>query len=195
MPHDHEDEDKYEPVFRIAHLWEWPLGTIPQVVLSDLSDKIHLARGGLDTARINYDATGIGASWVDLIEQYHRAGRLTKVWPRPWTISGEQVPSAGLSVRKIDLMSLIQRLGNEGRLELDPDMHLARRFTEQLQAISAKPTASGRLTFAAPGSSADDLIQAASLALHDRPRGDSDPRKYGTVPAPALNPFAVGGGA
>lgn len=184
-------DDTFEPVYRIVYLHEWPLGTIPQTVLADLSDRIHLAQGRFAMARISYDATGIGASWLDLITSHHRAGKLTKLWPRPYTISGEQVPSSGLSVRKIDLMSLIQRLGNEGRLELDPDLHLADRFTTQLQAISAKPTAAGRLTFAAPQAVHDDLVSAVSLALHDRPRGDAEPRRFGTVPAPALNPFAA----
>jgi hypothetical protein len=182
------DDFDYVEVYRILYLKEWPLGTIPQVVLADLADMILRSRGQLESAMIAYDATGIGASWAELFRRRHMAGELTNLHPRGYTVSGEQTPSHKLSVRKIDLMSKIQVCANERRLELDPDLYLADRFAMQLQAITAKPTSTGRLSFGAPQATHDDLVTAVSLSMYAR--SPAEPRMYGTTPAPAIDPLA-----
>ena len=180
----------YEEIFRIVYLKQWPIGTLPKTVIVEIADMIHLAQDNLEWATIAYEATGIGASWASLFREKHRAGALTNLQPKGYTITGEQTPSHGTSVSKKDLMSKIQRLLAEGRLELDPDLHLADRFARELAAISAKPTASGRLTFNAPQAVHDDIVTAVALALHCK--SGAPPRYYGTERAPDLDPLAVG---
>jgi hypothetical protein len=189
---DHTMKPEYTDIYRIVHLREWRLNTSPQDVLDDLAEMIHSARGELEWAAIAYDATGIGASWTEVIYRRYRARDLTRFEPRGYIITGTETPSKDPSVRKIDLMSKIQVTANQGRLELDPDLHLADRFAVQLQAINATPTASGRLSFAAPQAIHDDLVTAVSLGLHSRvSNGQVKPRHYiiGQPAPPALNPL------
>jgi hypothetical protein len=185
------DEPVYADVYRIVHLRQWPLGTTALAVIDDISELVGRAQGRLDWAVIAYDATGIGASWTDLIYRRHRARDLTRFWPRPYIITGEQTPSKDPSVRKIDLMSKIQVTANEGRLELDPDLPLADRLAVQLQAITATPTATGRLSFGAPQAVHDDLVIGLGLALYSRiPDGQVRPRNYIIgQPVPAIDPL------
>ena len=188
----HPDIPQYRDAYRIVHLRQWPLGTTPLAVLDDISAMIGGAGGRLALAPIAYDATGIGASWTDLIHRRHLSGDFTRLWPRGYIITGEQQPSRDPSVRKIDLMSKIQVTANEGRLEMDSALHLADRFAMQLQAITATPTATGRLAFGAPQAVHDDLVCAAALALYSRvPDSQVRPRNYIVGhPAPAINPLA-----
>ena len=183
---DHTMTSEFVDIYRIVHLREWQLNTTPQTVVDDLADMIHGAMGRLEWAAIAYDATGIGASWTEVFYRRWRARDLTRLEPRGYIITGTETPSRDPNVRKIDLMSKIQVVANQGRLELDPDLHLADRFAVQLQAINATPTASGRLSFAAPQAVHDDLVTAVSLAAHDH-MGDYDgtasPQVYGTQPA------------
>jgi hypothetical protein len=192
---DHTMTSEFVDIYRIVHLREWQLNTTPQTVVDDLADMIHGAMGRLEWAAIAYDATVIGASWTEVFYRRWRARDLTRLFPRGYIITGEQTPSKDPSVRKIDLMSKIQVTANQGRLELDPDLHLADRFAVQLQAINATPTASGRLSFAAPQAVHDDLVTAVSLGLHSRVIGDLAevrPRLYKIdQPAPpAIDPLA-----
>jgi len=190
---DHTMTPEYADIYRIVHLRQWQLNTSPQTVLDDISDMIRGAKGELEWAAIAYDATGIGASWTEVIHRRHRAGDLTRFWPRGYIITGAETPSKDPSVRKIDLMSKIQVTANQGRLELDPDLHLADRFAVQLQAITATPTASGRLSFGAPQAIHDDLVTAVSLGLHSRvSNGQVKPRHYiiGQPAPPAIDPLA-----
>jgi hypothetical protein len=190
---DHTMTPEYTDIYRIVHLREWQLNTSPQTVLDDLSELIHRAKSRLEWAAIAYDATGIGASWTEVIYRRHTARDLTRFYPRPYVITGTETPSKDPSVRKIDLMSKIQVTANQGRLELDPDLGLADRFAVQLQAITATPTASGRLSFAAPQAVHDDLVTAVSLGLYSRvPDGQVKPRLYivGQPVPPALDPLA-----
>ncbi len=190
---DHTMTPEYADIYRIVHLRQWQLNTSPQTVLDDISDMIRGAKGELEWAAIAYDATGIGASWTEVIRRRHRAGDLTRFGPRGYIITGAETPSKDPSVRKIDLMSKIQVTANQGRLELDPDLHLADRFAVQLQAITATPTASGRLSFGAPQAIHDDLVTAVSLGLHSRVIGErARPRHYivGQPAPPAIDPLA-----
>jgi len=190
---DHTQQPEYTDIYRIVAMREWQLNTSPQTVLDDLADMIRGAKGELEWAAIAYDATGIGVSWTEVIYRRHTARDLTRFYPRGYIITGTETPSKDPSVRKIDLMSKIQVTANQGRLELDPDLHLADRFALQLQAINATPTASGRLSFAAPQAVHDDLVTAVSLGLHSRVIGDrARPRLYKIdQPAPpAIDPLA-----
>jgi hypothetical protein len=190
---DHTMTSEFVDIYRIVYLREWQLNTSPQTVLDDLADMIRGAKGELEWADIAYDATGIGASWTEVIYRRHTARDLTRFYPRGYIITGTETPSRDPSVRKIDLMSKIQVTANQGRLELDPDLHLADRFAVQLQAINATPTASGRLSFAAPQAIHDDLVTAVSLGLHSRvSNGQVKPRHYiiGQPAPPAIDPLA-----
>ncbi len=189
---DHTMTSEFVDIYRIVHLREWRLNTSPQTVVDDVSELIHRAKARLEWAAIAYDATGIGASWTEVIYRRHKARDLTRFHPRPYIITGTELPSRDPNVRKIDLMSKIQVTANQGRLELDPALSLADRFATQLQAINATPTASGRLSFAAPQAIHDDLVIAVSLALHSRvPNSQVPPRAYviGQPAPPAIDPL------
>jgi hypothetical protein len=95
-------------------------------------------------------------------------------------------------VRLVDLMEKLQLTSNEGRLQLDPKLHLADKFAKQLQeAINVKHTAAGWLTFGAPQAVHDDLVAAVGIGVRYMVAA-GEPRRYGTEVAPALDPFRSG---
>ena len=110
--------------------------------------------------QLTVDATGVGQPVCDIF----RSAGITFV---ALTITGgttENISGNDAHVPKLTLISRLQALLHEGRLQIQKDLPDAQALVRELQEFRVEFTAGGNLTFNARSGAHDDLVLALALA-------------------------------
>lgn len=146
--------------FHLRHITRSTPGTSYVDTIDQLAEVCRVWRPD----RHHFDETGVGVGIGHMLAQAHREGRIGGAYPLGVTITGGQ-ESSGLHITKADLVSLVMRPIEEGRLHVDPDLPGAPKLAQELRDYRVT---AGRTTDsygAATESAHDDLVIALALAL------------------------------
>lgn len=169
MHHEHEDH------WWVRHVQRFDIGTSYPDIVAEVgmlmeSDRLR------DQCKLRFDATGVGAAVADMFRQAYLDKKLGTTYPEPIKITGGESAKRALHVPKVDLVGNLQRLMQERRLAVDPNLPGASKLYQELTDFSAKISAAGRDRFEAATESAhDDHVIALALATH-RPHHIGEPR-------------------
>jgi hypothetical protein len=173
---------KYEAVF--ARRWR---GTAYPVLVEEISSILN-RQPFVDDVRLNLDATGVGAPILDLFERAKSDGLLgCEINPIIFSAANEPNPVTH-TVPKKDLVTRLEVLLAEKRLDFARDLPLGPTIREELKNFGYKLSAAGKATFSAAGSGHDDLVSALALAVYEAPspmffslnsREESEETEYG----------------
>lgn len=161
------DERGPDDTHRIRHIEQPRLGTpYPKVIrrVAEIRDRI--AKLTKYAPTIYADATGVGRPVIDEF----RAKGVDVV---PVTITaGEGVTREGseLHVGKLALISRLEVLLSDGRVEWDGSTRMGKTLTTELHRFQLKVSQAGSLQLEAEQSFHDDLVIALALAVFDAPR-------------------------
>jgi terminase large subunit-like protein len=154
---------KYEVVF--ARRWR---GTAYPVLVEEISSILN-RQPFVDDVRLNLDATGVGAPVLDLFERAKSEGLLgCEINAIIFTAANEPNPTKN-TVPKKDLITRLEVLLAEKRLDFARDLGLGPMIKEELKNFGYKLSAAGKATFNAAGSGHDDLVSALALAVYEAP--------------------------
>ena len=150
-----------KPLFHCVHLRRLPLDTpypgIVQYVRRLLSEPPLLGH-----CELVLDLTGVGRPVADL---FNSEG-LRPVKVNITAGSAETISDRGVHhVAKLLLVSTVQTLLHDGRLQIQKDLPEAPVLKMELEDFRASVTDSGRWTFGARSGAHDDLVLALALAL------------------------------
>lgn len=178
-------EGKKHPTFKTGHIERVPLNTrYPAVVahvkqlVSHLRQPVALVPGTVPVAphvTVIADYTGVGRPVADMLVDAKLDADLVLV-----TITGGDSVTRGdhreWRVPKRDLASAVQRLLQEGRLQIPADHPMAETLTQELTGFRVKINLRGHDSYGAGedwrSAPHDDLVLALALACWwgDRPR-------------------------
>ena len=148
-------------VFQVGHLERIPLGTPYPAIVSRVRGLLHHQtwRGEIEFA---VDGTGVGRPVCDLFTQ---AGvDFTTVMITSGTT--ESNPDGNVwHVPKLTLVSHLQALLHEGRLQIQKKLPEAATLIRELQNFRVNFTDSGHMTFNARQGKHDDLVLALAIAV------------------------------
>jgi hypothetical protein len=150
-----------KPLFRCGHLERLPLDTPYPGVVQHVRRLLGRAPL-LGAAETVLDLTGVGRPVGDLFA-------VEGLRPIRVTITGggdEAVDDRGVwHVSKLTLISTVQALLHDGRLQIQADLPEAPILKTELEDFRAQVTDSGRWVFGARVGAHDDLVLALALAL------------------------------
>ncbi len=165
------DPDRVESIYRVAHIQE--LLHVPYDGQVDWLARLMSKQELRQDAQLVFDQTGVGAAFGDMVQSAFREGRLGVLWPHGASIiagDGRPGPPVGYNdrtVRKIDLVSRLRRLLDEGRFQVPVGIPGGEQLLKELRAFTAKPTPSGNYTYEnATDAIHDDLCIAAMFACY-----------------------------
>jgi hypothetical protein len=155
----------YGRVFRryeVRGAKRWPLGTSYHDVCQDVAALV--AKEPLAGCTLGVDWTGVGQGVVEIL----RAAR-PNATTRPVYITAGTVVSAegaGFKVPKVELVAVVTRLLESGRLDIPATLPGAKDLATELRNFRARVNNSGRESFEADwrSRSHDDLVLALSIA-------------------------------
>lgn len=167
-------DEEHEDHWWVRHVQRLELGTKYPDIVAEVgrlmeSDRLY------DQCKLRFDATGVGVGISDMFKQAYRDGKLGTCWPEPITLTAGQ-HSRTMRIAKQDLVGGLQRLLQERRLAVPPDLPGAAKVRQELTDFTAKISAAGRDKFEASTESAhDDHVIALALATlrphhYGRPR-------------------------
>lgn len=164
------DPERYR--WDVAHAQQWALGTPHPSVLSDTLDL--MGRPDLSTARLLFDATGVGAVYEDLFRQAFQTGRLARRAQPIIMTAG--ILDNGAHLAKRNLVGRYEAKLSDGQIAIR-QIPLRDEIAKQHKSFRAKFSQSGADTYEAlrDGKDHDDLIVALMLATYWR-SGLGDPR-------------------
>ena len=145
--------------YDVRHIERYPLGTSYPAIVDHVHALLQRAplRGNVECV---VDASGVGRAVIDLFQRRMRV--------RPVTItSGATVSQSDdgyYRVPKIDLVSCVQTLLQQGRLKFAASLPNVDLLTAEMQNYQVKLTASAHETFNARSGQHDDLVLALALA-------------------------------
>lgn len=170
-----EDPDyEYVDHWHVRHVQRFEIGTSYPAIVAEVG-RILAAPELDDCTKFRFDATGVGRAVADMFRDAYRDGRLGRRWPEPITLTAGR-GSSGLNIAKQDLVGGLQRLLQERRLAVPPDLPGADKLRQELSDFTAKISAAGRDTFEAATEAAhDDHVIALALATH-RPHFEGEAR-------------------
>jgi hypothetical protein len=127
-----------------------------------------------DDTWLIYDETGVGGSFGQAINAAWAEGRLGRcMWPLGCSITGgEGRPQHGggvwqRTVRKIDLVGRLRMLFEQRRILVPVGLPGGEQLLKELRGFTAKPSATGRMTYeAATESIHDDIVIALAFAVY-----------------------------
>lgn len=156
------------------HLERWPLGTPYPQIVSDVGALLNRPAFAAGLPSLAVDQTGVGAAVVDLFRQAKPRAHL-----RPILITGgDAVTHEGSAQRvpKRELVSVVQRALQTGRLKVAEALPEAATLQRELQNFQVKITLAANDTYGAWREGAhDDLVLAVALALWEAQKGDPQP--------------------
>ncbi len=153
-----------KPTFRCGHLERLPLATpYPGVRYQHASAAAYVGKEPfLGHSELVLDLTGVGRPVADLFQ----AEGLRPVKISITAGDNETVNEHGIwHVAKLLLVSTVQALLHDGRLQIQKDLPEAPILKLELEDFRANVTDSGRWTFGARSGAHDDLVLALALAL------------------------------
>jgi hypothetical protein len=147
-------------VFQCGYLERVPLGVTYPAVVNHVASLLMrpIWNGKID---LIVDATGVGAPVVDLF----KAAGITH---SAVTITGGNSESRDghrFSVPKMTLISQLQALLHEGRLQIQKELPDAAELVRELQDFRVNYTETGRMTFGAREGRHDDMVLALAMAV------------------------------
>ena len=144
------------------------LGTpYPKIIKRVEAIRDRLEKKSKISPEIYVDATGVGRPVVD---EFEAKG----VYVHPVTIvAGDSVSEEGreIHVGKLALISRLEVLLADGRIEWNGKTPLGRKLTEELHRFQLKVSKAGSLQLEAEKSFHDDLVIALSLSVFAKSRG------------------------
>lgn len=151
-------------VFQVGFLERVPLGTRYPTIVGHVAGLLRrpIWAGNID---LSIDQTGVGAPVADLFDQ---AGLdFTGV-----VITGGDSENRGegsntYRVPKMKLVSQLQALLHEGKLQIQKELLEAEALVRELQDFRVNYTDSGRMQFGAREGKHDDLVLALAIAIWD----------------------------
>jgi len=156
------------PLFQCGHLERLPLATTyPNIVLH--VRRVVCAEPFLGRSEIILDLTGVGRPVADLFA----SEGLRPIKVNITAGVAETITDKGVHhVAKLLLISTVQTLLHDGRLQIQKDLPDAAALKAELEDFRAVVTDSGRWTFGARSGQHDDLVLALALACWraNRPR-------------------------
>ena len=163
-----------KPLYRCGHLERLPLNTTYPDVITH-TRRLLQQSPLLGRAELVLDLTGIGRPVGDMFRQ-------EGLHPIKVTITAgheEKIGERGEHhVAKLILVSQVQALLHDGRLQIQKDLAEAPVLRSELEDFRATVSGSGRWTFGARSGAHDDLVLALSLAIwraNKRGSGRIDP--------------------
>jgi hypothetical protein len=150
-----------KPVFRCGHLERLPLATPYPGVVQHVR-RLVSKEPFLGHSELILDLTGVGRPVADLFQ----AEGLRPVKVSITAGDNETRNEHGIwHVAKLLLVSTVQALLHDGRLQIQKDLPEAPVLKVELEDFRASVTDSGRWTFGARSGAHDDLVLALALAL------------------------------
>ena len=177
----------------VRKLQLWAPGTPIKVVVADTAELVREwgAPSDGDDITLVVDKTGLGQPVFELFLDAFKDGRMgpNPLPPLGVTITGDGTNPDWPSVPYPELVSRVHAAIAEDRLVI-PRQPLRDTLLQQLGAIEASHTPTGRIHYGAPGTAVDDLAMAFMLALYPKP-GDARfrwPDGYKQEPAYDVRP-------
>jgi hypothetical protein len=153
--------DNGKPTFRCGHLERLPLAT-PYPAIVQHVRRLMSHEPFLGHSELILDLTGVGRPVADLFN----AEGLRPVKVSITAGDSETMNDKGIwHVAKLLLVSTVQALLHDGRLQIQKDLPEAPVLKLELEDFRASVTDSGRWTFGARSGAHDDLVLALALAL------------------------------
>jgi hypothetical protein len=153
--------DNGKPLFRCGHLERLPLATPYPGVVQHVR-RLVSKEPFLGHSELVLDLTGVGRPVGDLFQ----AEGLRPVKVSITAGDNETRNEHGIwHVAKLLLVSTVQALLHDGRLQIQKDLPEAPVLKVELEDFRASVTDSGRWTFGARSGAHDDLVLALALAL------------------------------
>lgn len=157
--------------YNIANLERIPLGTSYPDIVRRTGQYLERLNHEVTSPQLAIDATGVGRAVFDLFRE-------AKYRPRAITITGGDKVSQdrnSFRVPKRDLVGVLQRAFQTGRLKIYRELPMASVFIEELMNFRVKISGSGHDSYEAWREGVhDDLVLAAAIALwsaeYDRTR-------------------------
>jgi Terminase RNaseH-like domain len=150
-----------KPTFRCGHLERLPLATPYPGVVQHVR-RLVSKEPFLGHSELVLDLTGVGRPVADLFQ----AEGLRPVKVSITAGDSETLNDHGIwHVAKLLLVSTVQALLHDGRLQIQKDIPEAPVLKVELEDFRASVTDSGRWTFGARSGAHDDLVLALALAL------------------------------
>jgi hypothetical protein len=149
-------------VYQLGYLERLPLGTHYPVIVGHVG-RLLQRQTWVGNVELSIDATGVGRPVCDMFE---RAGFQFKAVT---IVGGDTETHDGDNYRvpKIKLVSQLQALLHEGRLQIQKDLIDAEALVRELQDFRVTHTDSGRMQFGAREGKYDDLVLALAIAVWD----------------------------
>jgi hypothetical protein len=148
------------PLFQCGHLERLPLNTSYPAIIQHVRRLIS-SDPFLGCSEIVLDLTGVGRPVADL---FNSEG-LRPVRVNITAGNAETITDRGVyHVAKLLLVSTVQTLLHDGRLQIQKDLPDALVLKAELEDFRATVTDSGRWTFGARSGAHDDLVLALALA-------------------------------
>jgi hypothetical protein len=150
-----------KPLFQCGHLERLPLNTAYPAVVAH-AQRLFRTPEFHGRAELVLDLTGIGRPVADM---FHVAGmKPVKVLITGGNDEHFDKDTAVYHVPKLVLVSTVQALLHDGRLQIQSDLPMAPILRAELEDFRAVVTDSGRWTFGARSGAHDDLVLALALA-------------------------------
>jgi hypothetical protein len=153
------------PLFRCGHLARLPLNTSYPHVVQHVK---HLARGEpfYNRAELVLDLTGVGRPVADLFQAEGLKPVKVSITAAVVGSADDTVDDKGVHhVAKLHLVSTLQTLLHDGRLQLQADLPETPVLVLEMRDFQATVTDTGRWRFGARSGAHDDLVLALALAL------------------------------
>lgn len=152
------------PRYQLHLLEQAPLGESYPAQATRLKRVLSRPNIAVHDPEVWVDYTGVGRAVFDIFTQ-ERVPRIKAV---TITGSGHAGPNGrgGHSVPKIELVSHLQALMHNGRLEMSDALPLAKTFRRELLDFKVDYTAVGNATFGARNGAHDDIVLAVALAVY-----------------------------
>lgn len=148
--------------YEVRHLEAWELGTSYVEVAGDVERRF--AHPTLRGSALVPDATGVGRPVCDLLRSRRVKARLVPVLTTAGKIAS-RTDDGVWNVPKVELVTTLQVLMQDGLVQVDPRLKLAGRLKKELQEFRVKITQSRNETFGAEASQHDDLVFSLMLAV------------------------------
>jgi hypothetical protein len=140
----------------------WPLGTSYHDVCRDVAALV--AQETLAGCTLGVDWTGVGQGVVEILRNARPSATIRPVYITAGT--GVAAEGAGFKVPKVELVAVVTRLLESGRLDIPATLPGAKDLATELRNFRAKVNNSGRESFEADWRSKahDDLVLALAIA-------------------------------
>ena len=148
--------------FQVGYLERLPLGTTYPAIVRHVA-RLLLRSTWARNVELSIDATGVGRPVADLFDA---AG----IEFKGVIITGGDVENRDghmHKVPKLQLVSQLQALLHEGKLQIQKDLVDAQALVQELQDFRVNHTETGRMQFGAREGKHDDLVLALAIAVWD----------------------------